>query len=436
MNTASAPRPGRRFSILLIVVTLLVTGGLAAWYGPAMLSRDGKAATKPGARKPPPTPLVTLAPATLETVVVRLRAVGNVEALATVAIKARVDGEIVEVRAREGHPISKGEVMFRIDPRPYEAALRQAEANAQRDLAAREQARSQARRYDDLLLKNFVSKEAHAQIRTNAQTAEAVAGSSQAALENARLNLAFCTIRAPLDGYVGRVLLPAGNLVKANDTGSLAVLNQVQPIYVSFAVPEQSLPDLRKHMAARPLVVEAGPPGAGPPARGELVFVDNTVDASTGTIKLRARFANTGLGLWPGQFVSVAILLYEHKDAVVVPALAVQTGPQGQYVYVVGDDLMADVRKVEIEREEGDRAVIAKGVMPGEKVVTTGHLRLGPKTRVQLGKPPAKPGASPESAAGEKGAKPGAGPKGKGAKPEAAPEAAPTQKPAAKAGAS
>jgi len=334
---------------------------------------------------------VTVAPVTQETVPIRLQAIGNVEAYSTVALKARVDGQIVQVNFREGAPVKKGDILFRIDPRPYEAALRQAEANALRDVAARSQARSQDQRYQDLLEKNFVSKEAYAQIRTNAETAEAVAKASQAALENARLNLEYCTIHSPLDGYVGKVLLQAGNLVKANDVSPLVVINQVRPIYVNFAVPEQNLPEVRKYRAAGPLTVETLLDPGAPPVQGQLIFVDNAVDPSTGTIRLRAQFENADAALWPGQFVNVSVRLYEQVDAIVIPSPAVQNGPQGQYVYVVGPDLVADVRKITVLRTDGERTIVATGLQKGERVVTRGQLRLGSKTRVQVGKPAAEP---------------------------------------------
>jgi multidrug efflux system membrane fusion protein len=315
---------------------------------------------------------------------VRMNGIGNAEAVATVATKARVDGQIVEVNFKEGQEVRKGETLFRIDPRPYEAALRQAEANALRDRAQRDQARSQERRYQELLEKNFVSKEAYAQIRTNAETAEAVAKASEAALENARLNLDYCTIRSPIDGYVGRTLLQAGNLVKANDVNALVVINQVKPIYVSFAVPEQSLGTLRKYMADGPLGVEALAPGLGKPiAEGKVVFIDNAVDPNTGTIKVRAQFDNKDAALWPGQFVNVSVRLYEQPDAIVIPSRAVQTGPEGQYVYVIKPDQTAEVRKIAVERSEGDNSIV-KGLAKGESVVTRGALRLSPGAKVQI----------------------------------------------------
>jgi len=377
----------RRFLIAGAVVVALVAGGIAAYFSTDSGAKEGRKAGK----GPPAVP-VAVAPVVQETVPIELRAIGNVEAYSTVALKARVDGQIVKVNFREGQPVGKGDVLFRIDPRPYEAALRQAEANALRDAAARDQARSQDRRYQDLLEKNFVSKEAYAQIRTNAATAEAIANASQAALENARLNLEYCTIPSPLDGYVGRVLLQAGNLVKANDVNPLLVINQVRPVYVNFAVPEQNLPEVRKYMAAGPLMVEVLPTDAGQKrVEGQLIFIDNAVDPTTGTIRLRAQFDNADAALWPGQFVNVSVRLYEQADALIVPSQAVQSGPDGQYVYIVGGDMLVELRRITVQRTDGERAIVAKGLAKGERVVTRGQLRLGPKVRVQISQTPAEP---------------------------------------------
>src|SRR4051794_14886960 len=290
--------PNRRRMLIAggLVLALAVGGGAAAY----LISTDSRA-KEAGKSKGPPAVPVTVAAVTKETVAVRLAAIGNVEASQTVALKARVDGQIVTVNFREGDPVKKGEVLFRIDPRPYEAALRQAEANALRDAAARDQARSQDRRYQELLEKNFVSKEAYAQIRTNAATAEATAKASQAALETAKLNVEYCTITSPLDGYVGKVLLQAGNMVKANDVNALVVINQVRPIYVNFAVPEQNLPEVRQYMAKGPLAAEVtSAESQQSRPSGRLIFIDNAVDPSTGTIRLRAQFDNADAALWPG----------------------------------------------------------------------------------------------------------------------------------------
>src|SRR2546421_8682038 len=381
------PAANRRYLIAGAVVVALVAGGIAAYFSTDSGAREGRKAAK----GPPAVP-VTVALVAQETVPIELRAIGNVEAYSTVALKARADGQIVEVNFREGQPVRKGAVLFRIAPRPYEAALRQAEANALRDAAARDQARSQEKRYQELLDKNFISKEAYAQIRTNAATAEATASASEAALENARLNLEYCTIPSPLDGYVGRVLLQAGNLAKANDVNPLLVINQVRPVYVNFAVPEQNLPEVRKYMAAGALMVEVLPTDAGQKrVEGKLIFIDNAVDPTTGTIRLRAQFDNVDAALWPGQFVNVSVRLYEQVDAIVIPSPAVQNGPQGQYVYVVGPDLVADVRKITVLRTDGERTIVATGLEKCERAVTHGQLRLGSKTPTQVDKPAAEP---------------------------------------------
>jgi multidrug efflux system membrane fusion protein len=376
----------KRLLLAATLVAVLTAAGLGTYFVSDGRAREGKRATKGPAAVP-----VNVAAAQQQTVPFVITGIGNVEAFSTVSIKARVDGQIVEVKFREGQPVTKGEVLFRIDPRPYQAALRQAEANALRDKAARDQALSQAKRYQELLDKNFISKEAYAQIRTNGETAEATAKASKAALENARLNLEYCTISSPLDGYVGKALLQAGNLVKANDVSSLVVINQVRPIYVNFSVPEQTLPEVRKYMGMGTLNVEVVPPDpSAPRVVGQLIFVDNAVDPTTGTIKLRAQFENREAALWPGQFVNVSLRLYEQVDAITIPSTAVQTGPDGQYVYVIGPDLLADIRKVTVQRSDGERAIIGAGLAKGERVVTRGQLRLGPKTPVQIAKPAAE----------------------------------------------
>lgn len=342
----------------------------------------GKAAKGGGARQP--LAPVTVAVVTQQAIPVRIQAVGAAEAYATVAVKARVDGQIVDVRFREGQEVRAGSVLFNIDPRPFEAALKQAEANLQRDLAQQAQAQRQEARYLELLQKNFISKEAYAQYKTGAETAAASVLASKAALENARLQLEYTTIRAPIGGYAGRIQIQKGNLVKANDATPLVVLNQVHPINVSFAIPEQALPAVRKHLAAGPLEVEASPPDAPKPAVGKLVFIDNAVDSTTGTIRLKAVFENNENALWPGQFVTVFLKLYEDKNALTVPSKAVQTGPNGQYVFVVKSDMSVEIRPVTVDRSTGDLSVIATGLSKGEKVVTQGQLRLTPGAKVAV----------------------------------------------------
>lgn len=371
-------RTGGKFKLLIAAAALLAAAAALGLY----FASDIRAKEKRPARGPLAIP-VAVAAAVQQSTPVKLQAIGNVEAFSTVALKARVDGQIVAVNFTEGQEVKKGAVLFRIDSRPFEAALRQAEANALRDAAARDQAQSQERRYQELLDRNFVSKEAYAQIRTNAQVAEANAKASRAALENAQINLAYCTIASPIDGYTGKVLLQVGNLVKANDVGSLVVINQVKPVYVNFAVPEQQLATVRKYMAREPLAVEANAGADAVLAQGKLMFVDNAVDPSTGTIRMRAQFDNRDASLWPGQFVNLSVRLYDQTDAILIPSRAVQTGPQGSYVYVVNADMTAELRKVTVERGEGENAVV-KGLAGGERVVTRGALRLAPGARVEI----------------------------------------------------
>jgi multidrug efflux system membrane fusion protein len=386
MEISARPRlaghtTSKRWMLLGGAGMLVVAVVLFMYFGAEIRANERKAP------KGPPAIPVNVEPVLQQLVPFRIQAIGNVEAYSTVAVKARVDGQIVQVGFKEGEEVRKGQVLFKIDPRPFDAALRQAEANALRDNAAAEQARSQEKRYQDLLDKNFVSKEAYAQIRTNATTAEATAKASQAALDNAKLNVEYCTVIAPIEGYAGKIQIQLGNLVKANDVNPLVVVNQVRPIYVNFAVPEQRLAEVREHMGKNPLTVDALVSGSDQTmASGVLIFVDNAVDPSTGTIRLRARFPNKENALWPGQFVGVSLRLFEQPDAIVIPSTAVQTGPEGQYVYVVGQDMIADVRKIEVERTEGDRTIVESGLKKGEQVVTRGQLRLGPKTRVQISK--------------------------------------------------
>lgn len=319
----------------------------------------------------------------------RIQAIGNVEAYSTVSIKSRVDGQIMRVHFTEGQDVAKGRLLFEIDPRPFESQLKQAQANLMRDKAQLGNAGAQERRYQDLLQKNFVSKEFYAQVRTNLEAAEAAVHADEAAVENARLQIEYSRIRSPLDGRTGKIMVQEGNLVKANDTAALVVINQVKPIYVTLSVPEQFLGTIRSYMASGPLQVEVSPQDVASqqPVSGELSFVDNAVDATTGTIKLKAIFQNRDKVLWPGQFVTVVLTLHHQRDAIVVPSQAVQTGPKGRYVFVVRTDLTVEMREVAVERAEGAETVISKGVSPGERVVTNGQLRLTPGAKVSIQAP-------------------------------------------------
>jgi membrane fusion protein, multidrug efflux system len=367
-----------RRTFIAVACLLLIAGGAAVAFRYAPGSR---------AATPKVAPAVPVSVATVATkrVPVRLRAIGNVEPYTTVAIKARIDGQIVSVHFKEGQEVRKGETLFELDRRPLEAQLAQAQANLGKDRALLDHANEQEKRYKDLLDKKFVSPDAYAQIRTNAETAAAQLRADEAGIESARLQLAYCTIRAPITGYAGKIQIQEGNLVKANDTGPLVVINQVVPVNVSFSVPEQSLAAVRKYQADGELMVSAQVPNGGlAPVSGKLSFIDNTTDASTGTIKLKAEFANTDKALWPGQFVDVVLTLTHQDNAIVVPTTAVQNGPNGQYVFIVTPDHSVELRDIRIARSEGDLSIMAAGLKPGETVVTVGQLRLAPGTKITI----------------------------------------------------
>ena len=367
------------FSGIFLVAVLAV-----ATFIVFQANRGSRADTQKG----PPAVPVTAVPVVMKTVPVRLIAIGNVEPYTTVALKARVDGQIVSVRFKEGEEVRQGAVLFEIDARPFAAALKQAQANLLKDQALLDRANQQEARYKDLLAKNFISADAYEQVRTNAETAKATVAADDAAIENSRLSLEYCTIRAPVTGYAGRIQIQQGNLVKANDVNALVTINQIVPVYASFSIPEQNIADIRKYQADGELKVQATFTNAAhAPIAGKLSFLDNSADMTTGTIKLKAEFANTDKALWPGQFVNVVLTLYDQKDAIVAPSAAVQNGPNGQYVFVVKPDLTAELRSIKIARAEGDDTVVASGLKPGEQVVTVGQVRLAPGTRVSLSKP-------------------------------------------------
>ena len=339
------------------------------------------------APKSAPAVPVNVAAVVTRSVPVRLHAIGNVEPYTTVAVKARVDGQIVAVKFKEGDEVRQGAVLFEIDRRPFEAQLKQAQANLVKDKALLDHATEQEKRYKDLLDRKFISPDGYEQVRTNQQTAAATVGADQAAIESVQLQLDYATIHSPITGYAGKIQIQQGNLVKANDTTPLVVINQVVPVFTSFSVPEQSLPDVRHYLADGELQVTANiVNSAAPPVPGKLSFIDNSTDITTGTIKLKAEFANADKALWPGQFVNVVLTLTRQNDAIVAPASAIQNGPNGQYVFVVKPDQTVELRNVKVGRTEGDEAVIASGLAAGEQVVTVGQLRLAPGLKVTLDK--------------------------------------------------
>jgi multidrug efflux system membrane fusion protein len=388
---------------------------------------------------PPPVPVV-VADALEKVVPIQVTAVGNVQALTTVGVKSQISGQILQVHFREGQDVRRGDLLFTIDPRPLEAALRQAEANVARDtatlrqaeaalvqrgaevkqaeanlardLAQQANARAQEARYAELLNRELIAREQYDQIRTNMASMDATVQADRAAVDNAkaslaaaratvenarasiqageaaveaaRLQLGYTVIRSPIDGRTGNLLIQVGNIAKANDDTPMVVINQVQPIYLSFAVPERHLDDIARFRAAGPLRVEAREPsGQVVIARGQLTFVNNAVDAQTGTIQLKATFPNADRALWPGQFLEASLTLTDRR-ALVVPSQSIQPGQAGPYVFVVKADETVEARPVQPGPRLGAITIVEKGLAPGERVVTDGQLRLVPGARVEV----------------------------------------------------
>ena len=363
-------------------------GGKAEKSDKSAAQSDKRSTDKKG--KGGPAIPVIVATVSEQTLPLKIQAIGNVEVQTTVSIKSRLDGQIVKVGFADGQDVAKGQMLFEIDARPLQAQLEQARATLARDMAQLDRARQQEERYKDLLQKGFVSQDAYAQCRTTVDTAAATVNASESAVDNMRVQTEYAVIRSPIQGRAGKILIQQGNLVKANDTPSLVIINQLAPIYVSFAVPEQYLGLIRKYMAGGKLVVEALPPNPGEGvagsttgARGTLAFVDNTVDTTTGTVRLRAVFDNKDKSLWPGQFVTASVTLNETQSAIVVPSQAVQTGPKGQYVYVVKDGV-ALMREITVERADGPHTVVSRGLVGGEQVVASGQSRLVPGMKVNI----------------------------------------------------
>lgn len=328
---------------------------------------------------------VAVASVVQKNIPIQLRAVGTVEAYSTVSVKPQVTGTLTRAHFKEGQDVRKGDLLFTIDTRPFETALRQAESNLAKDIAQLENARAQLLRYEELLRKQFVSREQYDQIRASASALEATAEANRAAVETAKLQLSYATIRSPMDGRTGSLLSHEGNLVRVNDNTALVVINQIQPITVTFAVPEQFLADIKSRLETGRLRVEASRPQAdGRPEQGFLTFVDNSVDKTAGTIRLKGTFANEKRDLWPGQFVDVVVTLAERPNALVVPTQAVQTGQDGQYLFVVTDNRKVEMRPVVVAMTHAGETVLQKGVQSGEVVVVDGHFRLAPGSEVEV----------------------------------------------------
>ncbi len=376
---ASPPiSPASRFTRALAFVAVATCAAACLLAG----CGDKVAAPLDAKKSAPAVPVLT-ATVAQKRMPLRLHAIGNVETVASVAVKSRVDGLITRVHVRDGQEVGRGELLFQLDPKPFEAQIARAQADLARDEAQLDHALVQERRYKELLAQGFVSSESYAQVAANLRTLESTVKAGESEVNRTRINLGYATLRAAISGRIGKVLLSEGNLVKANDTNALLIINQLTPIYVSFALPEQHLDEIRANKTRQAMRVEARLDD-GRLLHGDLAFADNSVDTTTGTIRLRGFFANADKSLWPGQFVDTWITLREDAQALVIPAQAVQTGPKGQYVYVVNADSSSEMRAIVISRTDGEEAVIASGLKAGETVVIDGASRLLPGSRVSV----------------------------------------------------
>lgn len=340
--------------------------------------------------KQAPTPVMTQAPVavtvarvTVEDVPVRLQAIGSVQAISTVSMRALVSGELKTVGFHQGDEVRKGQTLFTIDPKPYEAALAQAQANLARDQATLNQAQWEARRYTELAKQGIVSAQQNEQIQATAASAASVVQADQAAVQTAKLNLSYCTIDAPISGRTGSLLVQAGNLVQPNST-VLVTVNQIAPIYVSFSVPQQYLQQLKTLQAQHPLEVTAQAQGDTEKELGTLSFINNTIDNTTGTIELMATFPNADERLWPGEYVNIEIRLSVMSNVTVVPSTAVLTGQDKMYVYLLMPNQTVKSQTVQTSISENGVTVVNSGLAPGQTVVTDGQFSLFPGASVQV----------------------------------------------------
>jgi multidrug efflux system membrane fusion protein len=375
------PMPRRSFRLFaaLVLAAAAVTScsrGEAVQSSPAPSGRGGG--------QNPPVP-VTAATVQQKAVPLDVQAIGTVIAASTVAVRAQITGELMSVGFKEGDEVKQGQVLFTLDKRPFEAALAQADAQLQKDTAQTANAKAQAARYQDLLQRGISTREQVDQMNTQLAALEATLASDRANIQSAKVQLDYATIEAPISGRTGLLQVHKGNLVRANDTTPIVSINRITPVYVSFAIPESLLPQFKHFMAAGTIRIEAKAPNdPGNPSLGKIDFIDIAVDATTGTIKVKGTFPNEDRRLWPGQFVNVTVTLTTDANAIVVPSGAVQSSQQGTYVYVVKADKTVELRPVSITRVHGDESIIGKGLTQGETVVTDGHLRLIPGSRVSI----------------------------------------------------
>ena len=361
----------------IALVSVVAAAGLCT---AACATGETQASSDAGA---PPVP-VTTATVVQKAMPTEIQVIGAAEPYSSVAIRSQITGQLMAVNFREGDIVQRGQVLFELDRRPLQAALEQAQANLQRDMAQAANAEVQATRLLQLVERGISPREQADTAKTSVSALNATVEADRAAVENAKIQLQYATIAAPISGRTGALMVHQGNLVRANDATPLVTINQVAPISVAFAIPESRLADLRRYMARGALTVTATPQNEERSATGRITFIDNAVDQNTGTIRIKGTFANEDGRLWPGQFVNVAVRLTTDPAAIVVPSAAVQTGQQGTYVFAVKEDQSVEMRPVTVARSRGAESVIASGVTPGETVVTDGHLRLVPGARITV----------------------------------------------------
>ena len=338
---------------------------------------------------------VTTASVVQKPMPIEIQVIGSAEPNSSVAIRSQITGQLLKVNFREGDVVRQGQVLFELDRRPLEAALEQAQANLARDMAQAANAEVQATRLLQLVERGISPREQAETAKTSVAAMNATVAADQAAVANAKIQLQYATITAPLTGRTGALMVHQGNLVRANDQTPLVTINEVAPISVAFSIPEARLPELRRYMGGGSLAVLATPQGSDVASTGRITFIDNAVDQNTGTIRIKGTFANTDGRLWPGQFVNVVVTLTTDPSAVVVPSAAVQAGQQGTYVFAVKPDQSVEMRPITVQRTRGAESVVATGVKPGETVVTDGHLRLVPGARISVKAPAGQSQAAP-----------------------------------------
>jgi multidrug efflux system membrane fusion protein len=381
----------KRFILFLAIVSGVAVAGYQTrdtWLSPAASN------VKP---TPPPQPAqpVLAADALQRAVPVEIATIGTVQPIAMVLVKSRIDGEIAKIHFGEGQEVKEGDPLFTLDARALTAQLRQVEAALARDRAQLVRAQLEQKRQHELVQRDFSSRQKLEQSEADAAALQATVQADEALVEAARVNLSYTSIRAHITGRTGAVSLKQGNTVKANDTLVMVTLTQMRPIYVSFTVPERQLTAIRAARARGDVPVAAFAPGQATPIEtGALTFIDNQVDTTTGTIILKATFQNAENRLWPGQFVNVRLTLGVQQDALVVPSAALQTGQNGFYVFVIAQDMAAHVRPVTVTRTYENLTVIGDGLMPNEKVVIDGQLRLTEGTKVRIQTPAGQPAAA------------------------------------------